>query len=166
MRLCTEETTRKQLARSRQLLFPPARSSFGGLQQDAVGEKWLGGPAASLRQDHRTGQGQVGSGLCCRWGHSDLKPMYGLSYSTASRLRWGYYRCWARLFCFVYWKMFRNFGDTLWFKSISFSVLEFVNHYSLLHAVEKHFLSLSAVQGKLLHSLWPKRLAMAFSHRD
>lgn len=73
MFLCAEEITRKQLARSRQLLFPTACSSFGGLQQDAVGEKWLGGPAASLGQDHRTGQGQVGSGLCCRWAYWDLK---------------------------------------------------------------------------------------------
>ncbi len=64
MCLCTEEITRKQLARGRQLLFPTARSSFGGQQQDAVGEKWLGGPAAALGQSHGMGQGQVGLGLC------------------------------------------------------------------------------------------------------
>lgn len=60
MCLCTKEITRKQLARGRQLLFPTARSGLGGQQQDAVGEKWLGGPAAALGQSHHTGQGQVG----------------------------------------------------------------------------------------------------------
>lgn len=64
MCLCAEEVTRKQLARGRQLLFPTACSSLGGQQQDAVGEKWLGGPAAALGQSNGTGQGQVGLGLC------------------------------------------------------------------------------------------------------
>ena len=68
MCLCIEEFTRKQLARGRQLLFPSACSRSGGQQQDAMGEKWLGGPAAALGQSQREGQGQVGSGLCCPCG--------------------------------------------------------------------------------------------------
>lgn len=64
MCLCIEEITRKQLARGRQLLFPTACSSFGGQQQDAMGEKRLGGPAAVLWQGYWTIQGQVGLG--CR----------------------------------------------------------------------------------------------------
>lgn len=65
----------KQLARGRQLPFPTARSTFlrvaggegaGGRQQDAVGEKWHGGPTVSLGQDHRAGQSQVGLGFF--WG--------------------------------------------------------------------------------------------------
>lgn len=64
MHLSAEEITRKQLASSKQLLCPTACSGLGGgQQQDAVGEKWLGDPAAAaLRQNHEAGQGQVGSG--------------------------------------------------------------------------------------------------------
>lgn len=85
-----EETTRKQLARGRQLLFPTACSGLGEQQQDAMGEKWLGGPAAALGQSHRTGQGQVGLGFYCRCGLGgcwDSKLIFGLSSATI-RLNW------------------------------------------------------------------------------
>lgn len=39
------------------------REGAGGRQQDAVGEKWHGGSAVSLGQDHQAGQIQVGSGF-------------------------------------------------------------------------------------------------------
>lgn len=102
MCLSAEEITRKQLATGRQLLFPAACGTFGGQQQDAVGEKWLGGPAAPLRQNHCTGQGQVGSGsgLCCGSGlrgREDLKLIYGLNYHAVIRLRKGCCGCQTRL---------------------------------------------------------------------
>lgn len=45
---------------------------WGGRQQDAVGEKWLCSHAAALRQNHCTGQVQVGLGLCCCCSCFDL----------------------------------------------------------------------------------------------
>lgn len=39
------------------------REGSGGRQQDALGEKWHGGSAVSLWQDHQAGQVQVGSGF-------------------------------------------------------------------------------------------------------
>lgn len=92
MCLSAEEITRKQLATGRQLLFPAACGTFWGQQQDAVGEKWLHGPAAPLRQDPCTGQGQVGSGsgLCCGSGLrgcEDLELIYGLNYHAVIGLR-------------------------------------------------------------------------------
>lgn len=166
MCLSAEEITRKQLARGRQLLLPTACSTLGGQPQDAVGEKWLGGPAAALRQNHRTGQGQVGSGLCCCCGLRgclDLKLIYGFSYSAIIRqAKVGVLWVLSKV---VFWTRFRHFVDLLWFKTISLRIFYIIALSYILDRVWEETFSWGYIR-KLLHSLRAKRLAMAFSHED
>lgn len=66
MCLCTEEVTGETACQGQAAAASYSLQQFwGGQQQDAMGEKWLSGhAAAAVRQSHRTGQDQVGSGLC------------------------------------------------------------------------------------------------------